>query len=84
MRMAGATGLEPTASCVTGRGAVVIAINSDRCGVFGTYRGGMVLAAGLDLNRRAPLAARLVQMLQIPDELHVAIKISNQKSASVE
>jgi hypothetical protein len=32
---------------------------------------------GLDLSRRTPLPARLVQMLQSPDELHVAIKIDN-------
>jgi len=95
--LAGATGLEPAPSCVTGRGAVVIVIDSDRCGVFGTYWGGMVLVAGfaevickdevwlwrLDLNRRTPLPARLVQMLQSPDEVHVAIKIGNEKSASV-
>jgi hypothetical protein len=63
--------------------------------VFGTYWGGMVLVAGfaevickdevwlwrLDLNRRTPLPARLVQMLQSPDEVHVAIKIGNEKSA---
>src|SRR5260370_9002009 len=35
----------------------------------------------LDLNRRTPLPARLVQMLQSPDEVHVAIKIGNEKSA---
>src|SRR5712692_10765050 len=33
----------------------------------------------LDLNRRTPLPARLVQMLQSPDEVHVAIKIGNEK-----
>jgi len=37
----------------------------------------------LVLNRRTPLPARLVQMLQSPDEVHVAIKIGNEKSASV-
>ena len=37
---------------------------------------------GLDLNRQTPLPARLVQMLQSPDEVHVAIKIGNEKSAS--
>ena len=36
--------------------------------------------AGLDLNGRTPLPARLVQMVQSPDELHVAIKIGNEKS----
>jgi hypothetical protein len=39
---------------------------------------------GLDLNRRTPLPARLVQVHQSPDELHVAIKIGNEKSASVD
>jgi hypothetical protein len=33
------------------------------------------------LNRRTPVPAHFVQMLRSPDELHVAIKISNEKSA---
>ena len=36
----------------------------------------------LNLNRRTPVPAHFVQMLRSPDELHVAIKISNEKSAS--
>jgi hypothetical protein len=43
--MGGATGLEPAALCVRGGGAVVVVINSDRCGVFGTYWDGTVLVA---------------------------------------
>jgi hypothetical protein len=43
-QLVGARGFEQGASCVTGRGAVVIAINSDRCGVFGTYWGGVLVA----------------------------------------
>jgi len=34
------------------------------------------------LNRRTPLPVRLKQMLQSPDERHVAITIGNEKSAS--
>jgi len=41
----GATGLEPAVFCGRGRGAVVVVINSDRCGVFGTYWDGTVLVA---------------------------------------
>ena len=33
------------------------------------------------MNRRTPVPAHFVQMLRSPDELHVAIKISNEKSA---
>jgi hypothetical protein len=43
--MEGATGLEPAAFCVRGESAVVVVINSDRCGVFGTYWDGTVLVA---------------------------------------
>ena len=43
--MEGATGLEPATFCVRGGGAVVVVINSDRCGVFGTYWDGTVLVA---------------------------------------
>jgi len=39
-----------------------------------------IFVAALDLNRPTPLPVRLVQMLQSPDELHVAIKIGNEKS----
>jgi hypothetical protein len=42
--LVGAPRFELGTSCVTGRGAVVIAINSDRCGVFGTYWGGVLVA----------------------------------------
>jgi hypothetical protein len=35
----------------------------------------------LNLNRRTLAPAHFVQMLRSPDELHVAIKISNEKSA---
>jgi hypothetical protein len=38
----------------------------------------------LDLNRRTPLPVRLKQMLQSPDERHVAITIGNEKSASLQ
>jgi hypothetical protein len=41
----GATGLEPATFRVRGGGAVVVVINSDRCGVFGTYWDGTVLVA---------------------------------------
>jgi len=37
----------------------------------------------LDLNRRTPLPVRLKQMLQSPDERHVAITIGNDRSARV-
>jgi hypothetical protein len=43
--MGGATGLEPATFCVRGGGAVVVVVNSDRCGAFGTYWDGTVLVA---------------------------------------
>jgi hypothetical protein len=53
-------------------------------GVRNLLRQTSFLLQRLDLNRRTPLPARLVQILQSPDELHVTIKIGNEKSASVE
>jgi hypothetical protein len=49
---------------------------------YGTFPTALGLIEHLDL--RTPLQARLVQMLQSPDEAHVAIKIGNDKSASVQ
>jgi hypothetical protein len=43
--MEGGTEHELATSCVRGSGAVVVVINSDRCGVFGTYWDGTVLVA---------------------------------------
>ena len=56
-----------------------LTVDSDGCGVL--WKEKLCWLHRLNLNRRTPVPAHFVQMLRSRDELHVVIKMSNEKSA---